>query len=731
MRGVLICCLAVLCGVANAKFPFEDVTLSWDKRVDDLVQRLTIEEVVNISVAQYGKSTIPVDRLGVKPYQFINECITGVRWENSTAFPQAIGLGASFSPDLAFNMSQAIARELRGFYNTEVKSQIYGHRGVNCFTPVINIMRHPLWGRNQETYGEDPWLSGQLSVGFVKGLQGDHPRYIQASGGCKHFDVHNGPENIPVSRFGFDAKVSERDWRMTFLPQFKTCVEAGSINIMCSYNRINGVPACANKKLLTDILRKEWGFNGYVISDSGAIENIVYHHKYTKTLAEAAADSVKAGCNVELTGATGSGVAYFNLLNAVKQNLISEEELRENLKKPMYSRMRQGEFDPVDMNPFTKIDMSVVLSQEHQDLAVKASAMSFVLMKNLNRVLPLKKRFDRLAIIGPFADNAETLFGDYIPNWDPKFVSTPYEGLKSLGDDVRYASGCDDPSCTNYDPKAIEKAVKGAQFVFVCLGVGSNLEREGHDRADLDLPGYQLQILKDAEFFSREAPLVLVLFNAGPVDLTWPKLSPEVDGIIECFYPAMGTGKALYQVVTATGDDGVPAARLPSTWPAQLHQVPSITDYNMTGHTYRYFDGGDPLYPFGYGLSYTSFHYQTVSVSPTSVRAGGNVTVTVQVLNRGPYNADEVTQVYMSWMEATVPVPRWTLVGFKRHRHTVNQSSSLSFVVSAEQMAVWVDEATGFQVQPGKMLIYAGGQQPYQRTDTDTNVIGTSFLVTA
>ncbi|ELU04377.1 hypothetical protein CAPTEDRAFT_48434, partial [Capitella teleta] len=157
------------------------------------------------------------------------------------------------------------------------------------------------WGRNQETYGEDPWLSGQLSVGFVKGLQGDHPRYIQASGGCKHFDVHNGPENIPVSRFGFDAKVSERDWRMTFLPQFKTCVEAGSINIMCSYNRINGVPACANKKLLTDILRKEWGFNGYVISDSGAIENIVYHHKYTKTLAEAAADSVKAGCNVELT----------------------------------------------------------------------------------------------------------------------------------------------------------------------------------------------------------------------------------------------------------------------------------------------------------------------------------------------------------------------------------------------------------------------------------------------
>lgn len=361
-------------------------------------------------------------------------------------------------------------------------------------------------------------------------------------------------------------------------------------------HRINGVPACANKKLLTDILRKEWGFSGFVISDSGAIENIQRYHNYTQTLAEAAADAVKAGCNVELTGSSGMNVAYFNLLSALKKGMISEEILRESIKGPLYVRMRQGEFDPPSMNPFSNIDMSEVLSKSHLDLAVKAAANSFVLMKNLNSILPIKRRFDRLAvsiprvassifvqsvrvlllpfqIIGPFANNPQYLFGDYVPHWDKKFVSTPYDGLKSLGDDVRYAAGCDDPQCTNYDPKAIQKAVVGAQFVFVCLGTGSVLESEGRDRADLDLPGHQLQILKDAEFFSREAPLVLLLFNAGPLDITWPKLSSEVDGIIECFYPAMGTGKALYQIVTASGKDGIPAGRLPSTWPAQLHQV--------------------------------------------------------------------------------------------------------------------------------------------------------------
>ncbi|KAG8147654.1 hypothetical protein E2320_022631, partial [Naja naja] len=301
------CCLAaplLLAGLCwGWDFPFRNPTLSWEERVDDLVNRLTPEEMI-LQMARGGAlgngPAPPIARLGIGPYNWNTECL----------------------------LANATATEVRAKHNYFDSTGYYGdHTGLSCFSPVLNIMRHPLWGRNQETYGEDPFLTTQLGIAFVKGLQGDHPRYIKANAGCKHFDVHGGPENIPVSRFFFDAKVEERDWRMTFLPQFEACVRAGTFSFMCSYNRINGVPACANKKLLTDILRDEWGFQGYVVSDEGAVELIMAGHRYTHSFLETAIVAVNAGCNLELSYGMKKNV-YMYIAEALNKGNISLEELQ-------------------------------------------------------------------------------------------------------------------------------------------------------------------------------------------------------------------------------------------------------------------------------------------------------------------------------------------------------------------------------------------------------------------
>jgi beta-glucosidase len=724
----LFVCLAVAL-TSGQKYPFLDPKLPWSDRVDDLVNRLTLDEIVNQSAAIYGQAPPTVDRLGINAYTFDTECLRGYTDRNATAFPQALGLAATFSREVLYNMTFAVSHELRAYYNNDLKQGIHGRSGLSCLSPVINIMRHPLWGRNQETYGEDPYLSGELVTQYVRGLQGDHPRYARATAGCKHFATYAGPEDVPVSRFGFNVQISERDLRMTFLPQFKACIQAGTYNVMCSFSRLNGVPACANKKLLTDILRNEWKFKGYVISDDDALLFAISQHHYFSNKMEAAAAAVKAGCNLELSDVS-SDWAFASIPQAVSKGLLTKDDVSNNVKPIFYTRMRLGEFDPQDMNPYSNISMSVVLSPEHQELAIQAASMSFVLLKNLKGYLPFKKRFARLAIVGPMADNPGALFGGYTPAPDRKFIKTPLEGLRRLGDDVRYASGCDNTGCLKYSHDDIKQAVVGAGFVIVCLGLGTDLELEGRDRSDLELPGNQLQLLKDAIFYSREAPLLLLLFNADPLDVTFAEESPEVDAIIACFYPAQATGEALYRVLTMTGPHSVPAGRLPATWPAQLHQIPPITNYNVSdGQTYRYLSG-DPLYPFGYGLSYSQFHYAGLAVSPTSIKAGQNVTVTVSVTNRGPYEADEVIQVYLSWVKAPVKAPQWTLVGFDRKTLSVDSPQQLTFTVTAEQMSLWLDDTTGFSVVPGDMIVYAGGQQPFQRVNVGSNVMQAKFTIT-
>ncbi|XP_052810014.1 uncharacterized protein LOC128238290 isoform X5 [Mya arenaria] len=714
-----------------AQFPFQNPSLPWDNRVDDLVSRLTIEEIMwqmaSGGAEMKGGHAPPIPRLGVGPYQWDEECLHGdARSGQATAFPQAIGLSAAFSPQLIFDVAKATGVEVRAKHNDYVKHKQYGdHKGLSCFSPVINIMRHPLWGRNQETYGEDPYLSGEYAANFVKGLQGDHFRYVQANAGCKHFDVHGGPENIPQSRFSFDAKVSERDWRLTFLPAFRTCVKAGTYSIMCSYNRINGVPACANRKVLTEIARDQWGFHGYVISDEEAVENIVLFHHYANTSMQATIDAITAGLNIELT-TSRKDPYFFTMIDAIKQGKLSETLVRERVKPLFYTRMRLGEFDPPEMNPYLRYNLSLVQSDEHRALAVKAAMQTIVLLKNSNGLLPIKKHFNTIAVIGPMADNLVQQYGSYAADVSAKYARSPLAGLRPLADTVNFAAGCNDNKCANYSAPDVQKAVKGAQLVVICLGTGWLVEGEGNDRADMNLPGNQSQLLTDAIKYGGGSPILLLVFSGGPLNISAADRDPRVSAIMQCFFPAQATGDAIFNVITMATNDASPAARLPYTWYDTADQIPSMTKYTMTGRTYRYFQGA-PLYPFGYGLSYTKFRYFGVELIPV-ILAGDDQYVYGQVMNTGAVDSDEVVQLYISWRSTNQTMPRLQLAGFSRIHIRTGESQEFKFTVNARQLAVWTDDK-GFVVEPGVIDVYVGGQQPNQRRTVPSNVLNTHFQI--
>ncbi|XP_067167499.1 uncharacterized protein [Apteryx mantelli] len=731
--ALLLLSAALGCG-QSFPFPFLDPALPWPRRLDDLVGRLTPAEMV-LQVARGGAlgngPAPPIPRLGIGPYNWNTECLRGDAeapgW--ATAFPQALGLAASFSPELVYRVANATATEVRAKHNHFAATGRYeDHTGLSCFSPVLNIMRHPLWGRNQETYGEDPFLTAELATSFVQGLQGQHPRYIKASAGCKHFSVHGGPENIPVSRLSFDAKVLERDWRMTFLPQFQACARAGSYSFMCSYNRINGVPACANKKLLTDILRGEWGFEGYVVSDEGAVELIMLGHHYTRSFLETAVAAVNAGCNLELSYGLKNNV-FMHITEALATGNITLETLRARVRPLFYTRLRLGEFDPPAMNPYSALDLSAVQSPAHRALALEAAVKSFVLLKNAGDTLPLRAqdlRGRRIAVVGPFADNPKVLFGDYAPVPEPQYIYTPRRGLETLPATISFAAGCGEPRCQQYSPAEVEGAARGADVVVVCLGTGTDVETEAKDREDLSLPGHQLELLQDAVRAAAGRPVVLLLFNAGPLDVSWAQGHDGVGAILACFFPAQAAGLAIARVLL--GEEGAnPAGRLPATWPAGMHQVPPMENYTMAGRTYRYYGQEAPLYPFGYGLSYTTFRYQELVLSPAALPACANLSVSVVVQNTGRRDGEEVVQLYLRWEQPSVPVPRWQLVAFRRVALPAGRAAKLAFQVTAAQRAVW---APPWRLEPGAFTLFAGGQQPGQETCTASEVLSGRFRVT-
>ncbi|KAK7108525.1 hypothetical protein V1264_016258 [Littorina saxatilis] len=395
--------------------------------------------------------------------------------------------------------------------------------------------------------------------------------------------------------------------------------------------------------------------------------------------------------------------------------------------KPLfYTRMRLGEFDPPEMNPYTKLGFNDVLTPDHKALALEAAMKSFVLLKN-DGILPLKN-IGTAGVVGPMANNAYQQFGTYSPHPPQSDVTTPLDALKAVASSVHYAAGCDDNNCKTYNSSEVLKAISGTNIIFVVLGTGAAVEKESHDRAGTELPGHQKTLLLDVlEHIHSHTPVVLLLFTAGPVNISFADRDPDVRAIMQCFLPAQATGQAVRHVLLNDVKGAVPAGRLPYTWPLLASQLPPMVNYSMQGRTYRYFEG-EPLYPFGYGLSYTTFEY-TASVHTTTVTAGQPLTGSFWVKNTGKYEADEVSQVYIAWRNNTVPAPKLQLVWFKRYSlPTGGADIKVDFEVEARSMALWFDD--GWHVTEGSMDIFIGGQQPNQARRSGSEVILGQFQIT-
>ena len=443
-RTAVALTIALLVNSCNSpekqKFPFLDTNLSVEARVDDLVSRMTLDE----KISQMMNASPAIPRLGIPEYNWWNECLHGVaRAGLATVYPQAIGLGATWDDDLMFRVATSISDEARAkHHNFASKGKRLIYEGLTFWSPNINIFRDPRWGRGQETYGEDPFLTGRMAVQFVKGLQGDNPKYFKTIATVKHFAVHSGPE---PERHSFDAMISERDFRETYLPQFEMGVKEGkAYSVMCAYNRLYGEACCGSSRLLTSILRNEWGFSGYVVSDCGAIGDIYQNHKIVGTPEEASALAVKSGCDLECA------TTYQSLKQAVAKKLITEQEIDVAVKRLFTARFKLGMFDPPEMVKWTKIPYSVVDSKQNHELALEATHKSIVLLKNGPLpegagvgLLPLKKQIKTIAVIGPNADQASMLLGNY--NGLPSDPITPLRGIreKLTESTVLYAQGCE------------------------------------------------------------------------------------------------------------------------------------------------------------------------------------------------------------------------------------------------------------------------------------------------
>ena len=684
--------------------PYQDPSLPVEERVKDLVSRMTLEE----KVSQTLNASPAIERLGIPEYDWWNECLHGVaRAGIATVFPQAIGLAATWNTDLMAHVAVATSDEARAKHQEALRQGEHGrYKGLTFWSPNINIFRDPRWGRGQETYGEDPYLTARMGVEFIKGLQGDNPKYLKLVATPKHYAVHSGPEH---DRHHFDARASERDMRQTYLPAFKACiVEAKAYSIMGAYNRTNGEPCCASPTLLEQILREEWGFEGYVVSDCGAIADIHLHHKVVETPEAASALAVKMGCELNC------GRTYGALLKAVDKGLLSEEDVNRAVERLFTARLKLGMFDPPEMVPYAQIPYSVNDSPAHRELALQAARESIVLLKN-DGLLPLNRHALRsVAVIGPNADEVEVLLGNY--NGTPSSAVTPRQGLAAkLGPkvEVRYAKGSGVIQGSVVDTMEAAEAAREADVVIACVGISQLLEgEEGQrmsegisqgDRSDLDLPSVQRELLQAIHAVGK--PLIVVLINGSALSVNWA--NKHANAIVEAWYPGEEGGTALAEVLLGEYN---PAGRLPVTFCRSVEDLPPFTDYDMEGHTYRYFRG-EPLYPFGYGLSYTQFAYTDLKIEPREPNPEQEIQVAVKVTNVGSHAGDEVVQLYVTDLEASVPVPIRELAGFSRIHLAPAQTKTVRFTIVPEQLSLISDEGERV-IEAGDFQIAVGGCQP-------------------
>jgi len=691
-----------------------DPSYSFEERAKDLVSRMTTEE----KVSQMLYNSPAIERLGIPAYNWWNEALHGVaRAGTATMFPQAIGMASTFDEELIYKVADVISTEGRAKYHASSKKGDRGiYKGLTFWSPNINIFRDPRWGRGQETYGEDPYLTARLGVAFVKGLQGNDPKYLKAAACAKHFAVHSGPEAL---RHEFNATASKKDMYETYLPAFKALVQEAKVEaVMGAYNRTNGEPCCGSKTLLTDILRGEWGFKGHVVSDCWAIRDFHLHHHVTATAPESVALAVRNGCDLNC------GNLFGNLLIALDEGLITEEEIDRAVTRLMITRMKLGMFDPDEQVPFTSIPYDVVDCKEHNELALETAKKSIVLLKN-DGLLPLdKEKIKSIAVIGPNADSRQALVGNY-EGTASEYV-TVLDGIReAVGDNVRiyYSMGChlykDKVESLAERNDRIAEAITCAEMadvVVLCLGLDSTIEGEemhesneygSGDKYDLDLPGRQQELMEAV--YATGKPVVLVLLTGSALSVTWA--DENIPAILNAWYPGAQGGRAVASVLFGETN---PSGKLPVTFYRTVEELPDFTDYSMQNRTYRYMKN-EALYPFGFGLSYTRFEYSDLKLSKSKIGVGEGFTVSVKVTNTGNMAGDEVAQVYIKDVEASCAVPNWQLSGMKRIKLESGESAEITFEILPEQLAVVNDDGQSV-IEPGDFEIYVGGSQPDTRS---------------
>jgi beta-glucosidase len=710
---------------------FKNPSLAPEERARDLISNMTLEE----KAAQLGHTAPAIARLGIPEYNWWNEGLHGVaRADFATVFPQAIGMAASWDVPLMHQVANVLGTEFRAKYVEKVHPNggTDWYRGLTVWSPNINIFRDPRWGRGQETYGEDPFLTSQLGVAFVSELQGSDPKYLKTIATPKHFAVHSGPES---TRHTADVHVSRHDLEDTYLPAFRATVMAAKAqSVMCAYNAVNGEPACANGTLLQEHLRKDWGFQGYVVSDCGAAADVFIPdgHKFAPNAEAGVTAAFEAGMDL-ICGDYRNNMSTepTAIVGAVRHGLLPEAVLDRALTRLFTARIKLGMFDPPANNIYSKITASQYDTPAHREVSLQMAKESLVLLKNSGNLLPLKKAPGVIAVIGPNADELDPLVGNY--NGTPSRPVTILAGIRARfpQSKVIYVTGTKlveaDPSAD----KAVE-AARGADLVVMVAGLTAHIEGEemkvnaegfaGGDRTSLDLPAPQEQLLQRLQAVGK--PTVLVLMNGSALGINWA--DQHVPAIVEAWYPGEQGGTAVAGLLAG---DFSPGGRLPVTFYKSVEQLPPFDDYSMSKRTYRYF-AGEPLYPFGYGLSFTTFSYSNGHVSKPNVAATDNVTISVDVANSGAVAGDEVVQLYLT-QAGTRGAPLRALQGFQRIHLNRGEKKTVQFTLHDRDLSL-VDESGKHRIVRGQVAVWLGGGQPVNRPGLSPSPgVKTQFAITS
>ncbi|MBQ7043718.1 MAG: glycoside hydrolase family 3 C-terminal domain-containing protein [Clostridia bacterium] len=675
------------------------------QKARELVAKMTAEE----KLSQLLYNAPAIERLGIEEYNWWNESSHGIHGAGTaTVFPHAIAMASTFDAELVGTVADAVSTEGRAKYNEHIK---YGDhdifKGITFWAPNINIFRDPRWGRGQETFGEDPFLTSMLAVSYINGIQGNG-EFLKATACSKHFAVHSGPEK---TRHGFNSVVDKHDLFETYLPAFEKTVKGGVSGVMGAYNRLNGEPCCAHSYLISQILRKEWNFDGYVVSDCGALKDIYKFHKFVETRAEAAAVALKSTCDLNC------GDTYEALVDAYEQDLITDEDITAAAENLFTIRYRLGEFE--NPRPYSDIGYDKLDCDEHKTLNLKTAEQCMVLLKNKDNFLPLDKNINKkIAVVGPNSLSVTALEGNY-NGYASEYV-TVADGIRRVfkNAEVKVEKGCN--YCDEYINhwsgfrNMISDGVAAAaesDITILALGLDRTVEGEdtgfdddytaSGDKRSLFLPATQQKL---AEAVCDVCDNVIVVLLCGSSIDIGEKVRSHAKAVIQAWYPGSLGGLALANILSGEVN---PSAKLPVTIYKGDHNIPDFEDYNMQGRTYRYIDG-DALYPFGFGLSYTKYAYENAKlISADSEK----ITVSAEVENIGRFKGKEIIQVYASYTDSRIATPHWQLCSVKPVTLEAGEKADVAFDIDR----YWIKAVTtdGERVDPdGKITLYIGGHQP-------------------